>query len=158
MAGSTPLFAALNIATGEQIGKCYRPHRLVGFKRFLALIDKSVPEQFDVHLVVDKCWTHKTAMIHNWLLRRSCYHLHFTPTSASWINQVELWLAEITRRRIRCGTFRSTVALEAVIKEYLEVYDEVPQPFIWAKSADKIFESPKFYCQGTSGADAYPGP
>ena len=78
------------------------------FKKFLALIDKSVPEEFEVHLVLDNYGTHKTAMIHNWLLRRPRYHLHFTPTSASWINQVERWFAEITRQRIRRGTFRST--------------------------------------------------
>ena len=121
------------------------------FKKFLALIDKSVPEEFEVHLVLDNYGTHKTAMIHNWLLRRPRYHLHFTPTSASWINQVERWFAEITWQRIRRGTFRSTLALEAAIREYLEVYNEDPKPFIWTKSADEILESLKSYCEGTSG-------
>ena len=90
-------------------------------------------------------------MIHNWLARRPRYHLHFTPTSASWINQVERWFAEITRQRIRRGTFRSTQALEKAIKEYLEVYNEDPKPFVWTKTADQILESLKRYCEGTSG-------
>ena len=151
--GTTSLFAALNLATGEVLGKCYRRHRSVEFKKFLARIDKSVPEELEVHLVLDNYGTHKTTMIHNWLLRRPRYQLHFTPTSASWINQVERWFAEITRQRIRRGTFHSTQALEAAIKEYLEVYNEDPKPFIWTKSASEILESLKFYCEGTSGAE-----
>ena len=96
--GTTSLFAALNTATGEVIGKCFRKHRSVEFKRFLALIDKAVPPDLDIHLVLDNYGTHKTAMIHDWLARRPRYHLHFTPTSASWLNQVERWFAEITRQ------------------------------------------------------------
>ena len=103
--GTTSLFAALNTATGEVIGKCYRRHRSVEFKKFLALIDKAVPADLEIHLVLDNYGTHKTAMIHNWLARRPRYQLHFTPTSASWINQVERWFAEITRQQIRRGSF-----------------------------------------------------
>ncbi len=106
--GTTSLFAALNIATGEGTGKGYRRHRAVEFKKFLALIDKAVPETDDVHRILDNYGTHKTAQIQNWLRRRPRYHVHFTPTRASWLNQVEHWFAEITRRRIRRGTFRST--------------------------------------------------
>ena len=125
--GVTSLFAALNIATGEGIGKCYRRHRAVEFKKFLAIIDKAVPPELEVHLVLDNYGTHKTAMIHNWLARRPRFHLHFTPTSASWLNQVERWFAEITRRQIRRGSYRSTLALENAIKEYLAVYNERPR-------------------------------
>ena len=141
--GTTSLFAALNTATGEVIGKCYRRHRSVEFKQFLAVIDKAVPEELDIHLVLDNYGTHKTAMIHNWLARRPRYHLQFTPTSASWINQVERWFAEITRKQLRSGTYRSSQALEKAIKEYLEVYNSDPKPFIWSKTADEILESAK---------------
>ena len=145
--GTTSLFAALNTATGEVIGKCFRRHRAVEFKRFLAVIDKAVPAELDVHLVLDNYGTHKTAMIHNWLARRPRYHLHFTPTSASWINQIERWFAEITQKQIRRGSYRSTLALEKAIKEYLAVYNEDPKPFIWTKSADAILESLRSYCE-----------
>ncbi len=145
--GTTSLFAALNTATGKVIGKCFRRHRAVEFKRFLAVIDKAVPADLDVHLVLDNYGTHKTAMIHNWLARRPRYHLHFTPTSASWINQIERWFAEITQKQIRRGSYRSTLALEKAIKEYLAVYNEDPKPFIWTKSADAILESLKSYCE-----------
>ena len=148
--GVTSLFAALNTATGEVLGKCYRKHRSVEFKKFLALIDKAVPDELEVHLVLDNYGTHKTALIHNWLARRPRFHLHFTPTSASWINQVERWFAEITRRQIRRGTFRSTLALETAIKEYLAVYNEDPKPFMWHKTADEILESLKRYCEHIS--------
>ena len=144
--GTTSLFAALNTATGEVIGKCCRRHRSVEFRKFLAIIDKAVPKELDIHLVLDNYGTHKTAMIHNWLLRRPRFHLHFTPTSASWLNQVERWFAEITRKQLRHGTFRSTLALEKAIKEYLEIYNENPKPFIWTKPADQILESLKTYC------------
>ena len=144
--GTTSLFAALNVATGEVIGKCCRKHRSIEFKKFLAIIDKAVPEELAVHLVLDNYGTHKTAMIHNWRAPRPRFHLHFTPTSASWIHQVERWFAEITRQRICRGTFRSTLALEKAIKEYLAVYNEDPKPFIWTKSADQILESLQSYC------------
>ena len=145
--GVTSLFAAPNTATGEVLGKCYRKHRSVEFKKFPALIDKAVPDELEVHLVLDNYGTHKTALIHNWLARRPRFHLHFTPTSASWINQVERWFAEITRRQIRRGTFRSTLALETAIKEYLAVNNEDPKPFMWHKTADEILESLKRYCE-----------
>ena len=148
--GTTSLFAALNTATGEVIGKCCRRHRSVEFRKFLAIIDKAVPKELDIHLVLDNYGTHKTAMIHNWLLRRPRFHLHFTPTSASWLNQVERWFAEITRKQLRHGTFRSTLALEKAIKEYLEIYNENPKPFIWTKPADQILESLKTYCSRSS--------
>ncbi len=148
---TTSLFAALNIATGEVTGKGYRCHRAVEFKKFLSLIDKAVPETHDGHRVLDNCGTHKTALIHNGLRLRPRYPLHFPPTPAAWLHQVERWFVEITRRRIRRGTFRSTQALEAAIRESLQVYNEDPQPSIWTKSADDILKSLKSYCEGISG-------
>ncbi len=149
--GTTSLFAALNTATGEVIGKCYRRHRSIEFKKFLTVIDKAVPEQLDIHLVLDNYGTHKTALVHNWLARRQPrFHLHFTPTSSSWINLVERWFAEITSKQIRRGSFNNTRELEAAIRCYLEVYNEDPKPFIWTKSADEILESLKTYWKRTS--------
>ncbi len=151
--GTTSLFAALDIATGEVIGRCYRRHRAVEFRKFLSVIDKAVPRDLDVHLVLDNYGTHKTALIHNWLARRQRFHLHFTPTSASWLNQVERWFAEITRQQIRRGSWTSTQALETAIKEYLDVYNEQPRPFIWTKSADQILETIQRYCQSINDTE-----
>ena len=102
---------------------------------------------------MDNYGTHKTELIRKWLLKHPRHHLHFTPTSASWINQVERWFAEITRQQIRRGTYRSVRELEAAIKEYIAVYNENPKPFIWTKSADEILESLKTYCTRISGAE-----
>ncbi len=145
--GTTSLFAALNMATGEVIGKCYRRHRSIEFQKFLRLIDQSVPEEQAVHLVLDNYTTHKTAMIHNWLVKRPRFHLHFTPTSASWLNLVERWFAQITTQMIRRGTYRSTQSLEKAINHYLAVHNEDPKPFIWTKTADEIIESIGSYCK-----------
>ena len=148
--GTTSLFAALDAATGAVIGKCYRRHRAVEVRKFLTIIDKAVPDELDIHLVLDNYGTHKTVMIHDWLARRPRFHLHFTPTSASWVNQVERWFAALTEQQIRRGTHRSTKQLEEAIEEYLTVYNEDPKPFIWTKSADQIFESLKTYCERIS--------
>ena len=104
------------------------------FRRFLDDIAKAVPEDLDIHLVLDNYGTHKTAMIHDWLAGQPRFHLHFTPTSASWINQVERWFAAITERQIRRGTHRSTEELEQAIDEYLTVHNENPKPFIWTRA------------------------
>ena len=148
--GTTSLFAALNTATGEVIGKCYRRHRSSEFKNFLQAIDANVPGDLDIHLVLDNYGTHKTALIHNYLLRRPRFHVHFTPTSSSWLNLVERWFGIITQKQIRRGTFRSTTELEQAIHQYLAVYNEDPKPFIWHKSADQILESIKRYCEHIS--------
>ena len=145
--GTTSLFAALNTATGKVIGKCYRRHRSSEFKKFLQLIDKNVPRDLDIHLILDNYGTHKTALIHNYLLNRPRFHLHFTPTSASWLNLVERWFGLITEKRIRRGTFKSTVELEQSIQQYLTTYNEDSKPFIWAKSAEEILQSVKRYCE-----------
>jgi len=145
--GTTSLFAALNTATGKVVGKCYRRHRASEFKKFLRLIDKSVPAELDIHLILDNYGTHKTAMIHNYLLNRPRFHLHFTPTSSSWLNLVERWFGLITEKQIRRGTFRSTSELEQAINHYLATYNDGPKPFVWTKSADQILESLRRYCE-----------
>lgn len=149
--GTTSLFAALNVATGEVIGRCYRRHRSTEFLQFLRVIDRSVPKDQEIHLVLDNYSTHKTALIHNWVLRRPRFHLHFTPTSSSWMNLVERWFAAITNDQIRRGTHRSTKELETAIERYLRIYNEAPKPFIWTKSADQILESIKSYCTKING-------
>lgn len=145
--GTTSLFAALNAATGEVVGKCYPRHRSVEFKRFLQVIDRNVPRDLDIHLVLDNYGTHKTALIHQYLIRKPRFHLHFTPTSSSWINLVERWFGLITEKQIRRGTFKSTAQLEEAIRHYMDVYNEDPKPFVWTKSADDILESLKRYCE-----------
>jgi transposase len=148
--GTTSLFAALNVKTGEVIGQCHRRHRALEFRKFLATLDREVPEHLDVHLVLDNSSTHKTPSIQRWLLKRPRFHVHFTPTSTSWINLVERWFGLITDRWIRRGTFRSTQALERAIRLYLDVYNEKPKPFVWTKSADEILESIARFCKRTS--------
>lgn len=148
--GTTSLFAALNTATGEVIGTCYRRHRSVEFRRFLDVIDRRVPDDLDVHLILDNYGTHKTALIHRWLVKRPRFHLHFTPTSASWLNLVERWFAELTEKQIRRGSHRSASDLEAAIMRYLETRNQDPKPFVWTKRADEILETVKQFCKRIS--------
>ena len=145
--GTTSLFAALNVATGEVLGQCHRRHRAVEFRTFLRSIDKAVPADLEAHLVLDNYGTHKTAMIHQWLARHPRFHLHFTPTSASWLNLVERWFALLSQKQIRRGTHRSTAQLEKAITDYLDVYNQDPKPFLWTKSADQILDTLKSYCK-----------
>ena len=144
--GTTSLFAALDVATGKVIGKCYRRHRAKEFKKFLNTIDAAVPADLDIHLICDNYGTHKTPAIRSWFAKHARYHVHFTPTSASWLNQVERWFALLSTRAIKRGTHRSTIALEKAIREFIEVSNENPKPFKWTKSADEILESIKRYC------------
>ncbi len=144
--GTTSLFAALDVATGFVIGKCYRRHRAREFLDFLKQIDARVPEDLDIHIVMDNYATHKTAAIRAWLARRPHYHVHFTPTSASWINQVERWFAELTRKQLRRGVHTSTKQLEADIRAFIEKHNEDPKPFKWTKSADDILAAVKRFC------------
>jgi len=148
--GTTSLFAALDVATGEVIGECHRRHRAIEFKKFLNTIDEQVPKHLDVHLVMDNYATHKTPAIRRWLAKRPRFHVHFTPTSASWINLVERWFATLTAKQLRRGTHRSTLALEAAIQSYIEICNEDPKPFVWTKTADEILESIKRFCLRTS--------
>jgi transposase len=148
--GTTSLFAALNVKTGAVIGECHRRHRSVEFRKFLDTIDKNVPRSLEVHLILDNYGTHKTAIIRNWLAKRPRFHVHFTPTSASWINLVERWFATLTEKQIRRGVHRSVRQLETAIKSYLQISNEAPKPFVWTKTADDILAAVARYCQRTS--------
>ena len=144
--GTTSLFAALDIATGRVIGKCYARHRAVEFRKFLDEIEAAVPADLDVHLVIDNYATHKAPLIRNWFNRRPRWHVHLTPTSSSWINQVERFFALLTERQIRRGIHRSVVALKAAITTFIEQHNANPKPFRWTKSAADILASIERFC------------
>ena len=149
--GTTSLFAAFDVATGRVIGSCHRRHRHQEFLSFLDKIEASVPEQLDVHLVLDNYATHKTPRVHRWFLRHPRYHLHFTPTSASWLNQVERWFGIITEKRIRRDAFRSVAELEKAIADYITHHNRDPKPFVWTASADLILSKVARICKRSSG-------
>jgi transposase len=144
--GTTDLFAALDVQTGTVLAQLHRRHRSQEFRCFLAAIDQAVPDDLDIHLILDNASTHKTELVRNWLVRHPRYHLHFTPTSASWINLVERWFGLLTEKQLRRGVHRSTVALEAAIRTYLIEYNRQPKPFHWRKTADEILEALGRYC------------
>jgi transposase len=148
--GTTSLFAALDAKTGKIIGQVHRRHRAEEFKQFLNAIESQVPSDLEIHLVLDNLSTHKTPAIQRWLLKHPRFHLHFTPTSASWLNLVERWFGLLTERQLRRGTHRSTRALEEAIRRYIDITNEAPTPFVWTKSADDILESVGRYCQRIS--------
>ena len=150
--GTLDLFAALDAKTGTVIGACHRRHRAQEFRAFLDEIDRGVPPDLDVHLVLDNLRTHKTGLIRDWLAKRPRYHLHFTPTSASWLNLVEGWFALLTLRQIRRGVFPTLEALEAAIHRHIEATNADPRPFAWTKSADEILESVRRFCQRAADA------
>jgi len=145
--GTTSLFAALDLASGRVIGECHRRHRGVEFRKFLDTVDEAVPAPLDVHLILDNYGTHKTPLIRRWLARHPRYHLHFTPTSASWLNLVERWFATLTERQLRRGVHRSTRELETALKRYLAVHNQEPKPFVWTKTADEILANVARFCQ-----------
>jgi len=148
--GTTSLFAALDVKTGLVIGECHRRHRSTEFRKFLDTIDQNVPGSLEIHLILDNYGTHKTAAIRNWLAKRPRFHVHFTPTSASWINLVERWFATLTDKQIRRGAHRSVRELEAAIKTYLAITNETAKPFVWTKTADEILASIARFCARTS--------
>jgi len=150
--GTTSLFAALDVKTGTVIGELHRRHRSVEFRKFLDTIDAAVPNDLDVHLILDNYGTHKTEAIRRWLAKRPRFHVHFTPTSSSWLNLVERFFAALTEKQIRRGVHRSVRELETAIKNYLAVTNESPKPFAWTKSADEILASVARYCARTSGS------
>ena len=151
--GTTTLFAALDIDTGEVIGEVRQRHRSSKFLRFLRTIEANVPPHLDVHLVMDNYGTHKTPSIKAWFARHPRFQVHFTPTSASWLNQVERWFATLAERYLRRGTHRSTRQLEDAIRHYPDVCNAHPQPFIWSKSADEILASlERFRVRGQKAA------
>ena len=147
--GTTSLFAALDVKAGKVIGRCFPRHRAAEFRRFLDEIDAAVPPDLDVHLVLDNSATHKTALIRGWLAKRPRYHVHFTPTSASWINQVERWFGLLTERALRRGVHRSVAELERDIRAFIDATNAAPRPFRWVKAADDILASVRRFCLRT---------
>jgi transposase len=145
--GTTSLFAAYDIGSGSVIAQSYRKHRHQEFLRFLKLIDDAVPEDLDLHLVLDNYATHKTPEIQKWLQRHPRFHLHFTPTSSSWLNLVERWFAELTGRKLRRSAHRSVTELENDIRKWINEWNKAPRPFMWTKTADEILETIAAYCQ-----------
>src|SRR6476659_808597 len=145
--GTTSLFAAFDLASGSVIAQPYRQHRHQEFGKFLKLIDKAVPKDLDLHLVLDNYATHKTPAIKEWLLKHPRFPLHFTPTSSSWLNLVERWFAELTNRKLRRSAHRSVTELEDDIRKWINEWNKNPKPFVWTKSADDILETVAEYCQ-----------
>lgn len=144
--GTTTLFAALDVATGEVIGSLHRRHRTPEFLKFLKRIDTVVPGSLDIHVVLDNYVTHKTKRVQQWLARHPRFHLHFTPTYSSWLNQAERFFALLTERCIKRGVHHSTWQLEKDIRDYLERNNEDPKPFVWTKSAEQILENIRRFC------------
>jgi transposase len=150
--GTTSLFAALDLKSGKVIGEFHHRHRAIEFRKFLDTIDAAVPEDLDIHLILDNYGTHKAPLIHRWLARHPRVHVHFTPTGASWINLVERWFAALTDKQIRRGVHRSTRELEAAIRRSIDVTNERSNPFIWTKTADEILASVARMCHRISNS------
>jgi transposase len=144
--GTSSLYAALDVSTGEVIGSLHSRHRAIEFKRFLQTIDSAVPADLDVHVILDNSSTHKTPAIHKWLAAHPRFVLHFTPTSASWLNLVERWFAELTNKKLRRGAHRSVSQLNADIRAWIKTWNQNPKPFVWTKTADQILDSIARYC------------
>jgi transposase len=145
--GTTSLYAALNVSSGEVIGSLHQRHRAVEFLKFLKTIDYNVPAHLDVHLVLDNASSHKTPKVKRWLASHPRFHLHFTPTSSSWINLVERWFSELTTKLLRRGAHRTVRALNADIRRWIETWNENPRPYVWVKPAEQILDSIKRYCE-----------
>ena len=145
--GTTTLFAALNSATGQVLTACKKRHRHQEYLAFLQRVDACVPADLEVHLVADNYATHKHPAVKRWLAARPRYHVHFTPTYASWLNQVEIWFNLITQRAIRRGTFKSVKELVARIEQFVQQYHRRCRPFVWTATAESILEKIKRLCQ-----------
>jgi transposase len=145
-AGTSSLYAALDLATGTVIGRLHARHRAIEFKKFLQTLDRQVPDDLTVHLVLDNSSTHKTPAIHRWLAAHPRFVLHFTPTSSSWLNLVERWFAELTNKKLRRGAHRSVRQLNADIRAWIQTWNDNPKPFVWTKTADEILDSIARYC------------
>ena len=149
--GTPSLFAALDTKTGALIGQTQRRHRSVEFRNFLDTIERNVPSELDIHLILDNYGTHKTQLIRDWLVKRPRFHLHFTPTSASWLNLVERWFALLTEKQLRRGVHRSANELENAIRSFIRNHNKDPKPFVWHKTADQILDSVARFCTRTLG-------
>jgi transposase len=148
--GTTSLYAALNLQSGEIIGSLHQRHRAIEFLKFLRTIDANVPEPLGVHLVLDNASRHKTPTVRRWLAQHPRFVVHFTPTSSSWINLVERWFSELTTKLLKRGQHRSVRALNADIRHWTDTWNEDPRPYVWTKTADQILDSIKRYCQRTN--------
>jgi transposase len=151
-AGTSSLYAALDITTGKVIGRLHSRHRAIEFKQFLQTLDREVPADLDVHVVLDNSSTHKTPAIQRWLTAHPRFVLHFTPTSSSWLNLVERWFAELTTKKLRRGAHSSVRQLNADIRAWIDTWNDNPRPFVWTKTADQIFDSLKRFCMRTSNS------
>src|SRR3954469_17134535 len=145
--GTSSLYAALDLATGKVIGRLHSRHRAIEFKQFLQTLDREVPAELDVHVVLDNSSTHKTPAIQKWLAAHPRFVLHFTPTSSSWLNLVERWFAELTSKKLRRGAHRSVRALNTDIRAWIDTWNADPKPFVWTKTADQILDSIARYCE-----------
>jgi transposase len=145
--GTSTLFAALELATGKVIGSLHQRHRAIEFKKFLQTLDREVPADLEVHLVLDNYATHKTPAIQRWLAAHPRFVLHFTPTGASWLNLVERWFAVLTNRKLKRGAHRSVRELNADIRDWIDRWNDDPRPFVWTKTADEVFASIQAYLQ-----------
>jgi transposase len=145
-AGTSSLYAALDITTGQVIGSLHARHRAIEFKKFLQTLDREVPAELDVHVILDNSSTHKTPAIKKWLLAHPRFVLHFTPTSSSWLNLVERWFSELTNKKLRRGTHRSVRELNTDIRSWIETGNENPRPYVWTKTAEEILDSISRYC------------
>ena len=145
--GTSSLYAALDLASGQVIGRLHSRHRAIEFRKFLQTIDAEVPEHLDVHLVLDNASTHKTPAIKRWLLAHPRFQLHFTPTSSSWLNLVERWFSELTTKKLRRGTHRSVRQLNQDIRAWIDTWNENPKPFVWTKTSEQILDSIATYCR-----------
>ena len=148
--GTTTLFAALDIANGKVISNCKRRHRHQEYLSFIKQVDENVPEDLDVHVVVDNYGTHKHPKVKRWLATHPRWHVHYTPTSASWLNQVEIWFNQITQRAIRRGTFKSVKELIRKIEDYIRHHNSKSHPFVWTATADSILGKIERLCQRIS--------
>jgi transposase len=144
--GTSSLYAALDIGTGKVIGSLHSRHRAIEFKQFLQTVDREVPAELDVHVILDNSSTHKTPAIRKWLTAHPRFVLHFTPTSSSWLNLVERWFAEPTTKKLRRGAHRSTRALNADIRAWMKSWNDDPKPYVWTKTAEQILESISRHC------------
>jgi transposase len=145
--GTSSLYAALDISSGKVIGSLHARHRAVEFKKFLQRLDHDVPDELEIHLILDNASTHKTAAIKSWLAAHPRFVLHFTPTSSSWLNLVERWFAELTTKKLRRGSHSSVRQLNVDIRDWITTWNDNPRPFVWSKTADEILESIARYCK-----------
>jgi len=147
--GTTSLFAALNVLTGQVLARCHQQHRTLEFVKFLKLIDSEVPSELDVHLVLDNLSTHKAPQVQRWLVRHPRFHVHFTPTYSSWLNLVERWFSLLETKQLKRGVHRSVRELKAALMEFVDATNEAPKPFVWVKTADEILRKIAKVCSIT---------